>query len=111
MAHGTGDESHLKKGLRQRHLAMIAIRGVIGAGLFVGSGAIIGEVGPAAFLTYALTGVLIVMVMRMLGEMAAANPSTGSFADYARQALGGWAGSSVGGCTGISGSSWSASKR
>lgn len=56
MAHGTGDESHLKKGLRQRHLAMIAIGGVIGAGLFVGSGAIIGEVGPAAFLTYALTG-------------------------------------------------------
>jgi GABA permease len=96
MAHGTGDESHLKKGLRQRHLAMIAIGGVIGAGLFVGSGAIIGEVGPAAFLTYALTGVLIVMVMRMLGEMAAANPSTGSFADYARQALGGWAGFSVG---------------
>jgi GABA permease len=75
---------------------MIAIGGVIGAGLFVGSGAIIGEVGPAAFLTYALTGVLIVMVMRMLGEMAVANPSTGSFADYARQSLGGWAGFSVG---------------
>jgi GABA permease len=96
MAHGPGDESHLKKGLKQRHLAMIAIGGVIGAGLFVGSGAIIGEVGPAAFLTYALTGVLIVMVMRMLGEMAVANPSTGSFADYARQSLGGWAGFSVG---------------
>jgi GABA permease len=95
MAHGPGDES-LKKGLKQRHLTMIAIGGVIGAGLFVGSGAIIGEVGPAAFLTYALTGVLIVMVMRMLGEMAVANPSTGSFADYARQALGGWAGFSVG---------------
>jgi GABA permease len=42
-----------------------------------------------------LTGVLIVMVMRMLGEMATANPSTGSFADYAREALGGWAGFSV----------------
>jgi GABA permease len=96
MAHGAGDDSHLKKGLKQRHLAMIAIGGVIGAGLFVGSGAVIAEVGPAAFLTYALTGVLIVMVMRMLGEMAVANPSTGSFADYARQALGGWAGFSVG---------------
>jgi GABA permease len=97
MAHGNvGDDGHLQKGLRQRHLTMIAIGGVIGAGLFVGSGAIIQEVGPAAFLTYALTGVLIVMVMRMLGEMAVANPSTGSFADYARQALGGWAGFSVG---------------
>ena len=43
--------------------------GVIGAGLFVGSGVVIKETGPAAFLTYALTGVLIVLVMRMLGEM------------------------------------------
>jgi GABA permease len=97
MAHGpAGGEGNLEKGLKQRHLTMIAIGGVIGAGLFVGSGAIIQEVGPAAFLTYALTGVLIVMVMRMLGEMAVANPSTGSFADYARQAMGGWAGFSVG---------------
>jgi GABA permease len=96
MAHVPGGDSHLQKGLKQRHLTMIAIGGVIGAGLFVGSGAIIGEVGPAAFMTYAITGVLIVMVMRMLGEMAVASPSTGSFADYARQALGGWAGFSVG---------------
>ncbi|MGS0683917.1 amino acid permease [Nakamurella sp. GG22] len=88
--------AELHKGLNQRHLTMIAIGGVIGAGLFVGSGAVIKEAGPAAFLTYAITGVLIVMVMRMLGEMAVANPSTGSFADYARRALGGWAGFSVG---------------
>jgi GABA permease len=96
MAHEAGSGDQLHKGLRQRHLAMIAIGGVIGAGLFVGSGVVINDVGPAAFLTYAMTGVLIVMVMRMLGEMATANPSTGSFADYARQALGGWAGFSVG---------------
>jgi amino acid transporter len=64
---------------------MIAIGGVIGAGLFVGSGVVINETGPAAFLSYAITGVLIILVMRMLGEMATANPSTGSFADYARQ--------------------------
>jgi GABA permease len=80
-------DSELHKGLKHRHLTMIAIGGVIGAGLFVGSGAVINEVGPAAFLTYAVTGVLIVMVMRMLGEMATANPSTGLFADYARQAV------------------------
>jgi GABA permease len=94
MTHGSDTELH--KGLKQRHLTMIAIGGVIGAGLFVGSGVVINDVGPAAFLTYAATGLLIVMVMRMLGEMATANPSTGSFADYARQALGGWAGFSVG---------------
>ena len=73
-----------------------AIGGVIGAGLFVGSGVVINEAGPASFLTYAITGVLIILVMRMLGEMATANPSTGSFSDYARSALGGWAGFSVG---------------
>ncbi len=88
--------TELHKGLKQRHLTMIAIGGVIGAGLFVGSGLVIKDTGPAAFLSYAITGVLIVMVMRMLGEMATANPSTGSFADYARRALGGWAGFSVG---------------
>ncbi|RHW23694.1 amino acid permease [Nocardioides immobilis] len=85
----------LKKTLTQRQLTMIAMGGVIGAGLFVGSGAVINDAGPGAFLTYAVTGVLIIMVMRMLAEMAVANPSTGSFADYARTALGGWAGFSV----------------
>ena len=85
----------LQKGLKQRHLTMIAIGGVIGAGLFVGSGVVIGETGPSAFLSYAITGLLIILVMRMLGEMATAHPSTGSFSDYARSALGGWAGFSV----------------
>ena len=86
----------LQPGLKQRHLSMIAIGGVVGAGLFVGSGSVINGVGPAAFLAYAATGVLIVLVMRMLGEMAAAEPSTGSFADYADRSLGRWAGFSVG---------------
>ena len=86
----------LKKALNQRQLTMIAIGGVIGAGLFVGSGVVIGDTGPAVFLTYGMAGVLIIMVMRMLAEMAVANPSTGSFADYARNALGHWAGFSVG---------------
>jgi len=93
MADSLNPELH--QGLKQRHLSMIALGGVIGAGLFVGSGVVINSVGPASFITYAVTGVLIVMIMRMLGEMATANPSTGSFADYARQALGGWAGFSV----------------
>jgi len=89
------EPTELKRGLKQRHLTMIAIGGVIGAGLFVGSGVVINQTGPAAFLSYAVTGVLIILVMRMLGEMATANPSTGSFADYSRKALGGWAGFSV----------------
>ncbi|KQW47823.1 GABA permease [Nocardioides sp. Root1257] len=89
------DAPTLQRGLKQRHLTMIAIGGVIGAGLFVGSGAVITQTGPSAFLSYAITGVLIILVMRMLGEMATANPTTGSFSEYARTALGGWAGFST----------------
>src|SRR4030081_1548439 len=91
-----GSTSQLRQDLSQRQLSMIALGGVIGAGLFVGSGVVIGKTRPASFLTYGLCGVLIILVMRMLGEMATANPSTGSFADYAAKALGGWAGFSVG---------------
>lgn len=94
---GIGDTgTGLSQGLSQRQLNMIAIGGVIGAGLFVGSGLVIRATGPAAFVTYALCGAVVVLVMRMLAEMAAANPSTGSFSDFAAQALGGWAGFSVG---------------
>src|SRR6476646_1004368 len=86
----------LKKGLNERQLRMIAIGGVIGAGLFVGSGVVIQSSGPGTCIAYAMAGVLVILVMRMLAEMAVANPSTGSFADYSRSALGGWAGFSVG---------------
>jgi GABA permease len=82
----------LQGGLHQRHLTMIALGGVIGAGLFVGSGAVIGQTGPAAVLSYVLTGVLIVLVMRMLGEMASANPTAGSFTELIRRSLGDGAG-------------------
>src|SRR3954465_233843 len=86
----------LQAGLKRRHVTMIALGGVIGAGLFVGSGAVINQTGPAAVLSYLIAGVLVVLVMRMLGEMAVANPSTGSFADYARLSLGNWAGFTTG---------------
>jgi GABA permease len=82
---------------------MIAIGGVIGAGLFVGSGVVIKDAGPGAFLTYLLTGVMIVMVMRMLGEMATANPSTGSFATTPGRRWAAGPGSRSAGCTGTSG--------
>lgn len=90
------EEIQLRKVLKTRHLMMISLGGVIGAGLFVGSGAVIHATGPAAFLSYMLAGLLVVLVMRMLGEMAAAYPALGSFSEYARLALGGWAGFAVG---------------
>ncbi|GLW14067.1 amino acid permease [Streptomyces kronopolitis] len=95
---GTGGQSPdgLQAGLKNRHLSMIAIGGVIGAGLFVGSGAGIAAAGPGILLSYALTGLLVVLVMRMLGEMAAASPTSGSFSAYADRALGRWAGFTIG---------------
>ena len=82
--------------LKPRHITMISIAGVIGAGLFVGSANAIKEAGPAVLISYFLAGALVVLVMRMLGEMATANPDTGSFSVYSHRALGGWAGFSVG---------------
>ncbi|WP_030811596.1 amino acid permease [Streptomyces sp. NRRL S-337] len=89
-------QSGLRSGLKNRHLSMIAVGGVIGAGLFVGSGSGIAAAGPGILLSYALVGALVVFVMRMLGEMAAANPTSGSFSAYADRALGRWAGFSIG---------------
>ena len=82
------DQSELKCGLKQRHMTMIALGGVIGAGLFVGSGVVIQQTGPAAILSFLITGGLVVLVMRMLGEMACAMPAVGSFYEYARLAFG-----------------------
>ncbi|GAB2961476.1 amino acid permease [Nonomuraea fastidiosa] len=91
-----GSASRLAGSLGKRHLSMIAIAGVIGAGLFVGSGAAISQAGPGVLVSYAAAGLLVVLVMRMLGEMAAANPDTGSFSAYAERAIGPWAGFSIG---------------
>jgi len=88
--------SGLQAGLKNRHLSMIAIGGVIGAGLFVGSSSGIQTAGPGILLSYALVGTLVVLVMRMLGEMSAANPTSGSFSAHADRALGRWAGFSIG---------------
>ena len=88
--------ARLAKDLRQRHVTMISIGGIIGAGLFVGSSSGIATVGPAIVVSYLLAGVVVLLVMRMLGEMAAAYPETGAFTEYARLGLGNWAGFTAG---------------
>ncbi len=93
---GARGEHALSHGLKQRHLSMIALGGVIGAGLFVGSGAGIAAAGPSIVLAYAASGLLVMLVMRMLGEMSAANPASGSFSVHAERALGPWAGFTAG---------------
>jgi GABA permease len=88
--------TELKAGLKHRHVTMISIAGVIGAGLFVGSANAIASAGPGVLISFAFAGLLVVLVMRMLGEMAAAQPDSGSFSTYADRAIGRWAGFSVG---------------
>ena len=71
---------------------MISIGGIIGAGLFVGSSASIAAAGPAIVVSYLITGTLVLLVMRMLGEMAMSLPTVRSFTEFARAGLGPWAG-------------------
>ncbi|WP_217999198.1 amino acid permease [Nocardia exalbida] len=87
---------NLKHTINTRQLTMIGIGGVIGAGLFVGSGTAIAAAGPGIVLAYLLTGLVVILVMRMLAELATASPETGSFSSYASRELGPWAGLSVG---------------
>src|SRR5262250_1700433 len=86
----------LSRSLRPRHVAMITIGGIIGAGLFVGSSVAINAAGPAVIFGYILTGFLLLLVMRMLGEMAVEMPQVRSFTEFTRATLGNWAGFSVG---------------
>src|SRR6266850_1921181 len=85
-------ETQLSRSLRSRHVMMITIGGIIGAGLFVGSSAAIASVGPAVILSYFIAGFVVLLVMRMLSEMASATPGLGSFTEYVRLGLGNWAG-------------------
>ena len=84
--------SELGTGLKSRHLTLMGLGTAVGAGLFLGVGVGIRAAGPAILVAYAIAGLIVIAVMRMLGEMAAAHPSSGSFATYGRMAFGHWAG-------------------
>lgn len=85
-------EGDLGTGLKSRHLTLMGLGTAVGAGLFLGVGVGIRAAGPAILVAYAVAGAVVIAVMRMLGEMAAAYPSSGSFATYGRMAFGHWAG-------------------
>lgn len=88
--------TQLARSLKSRHVSMITFGGIIGAGLFVGSSTAISTIGPAAVISYALAGILVLLVMRMISEMAMALPGVQTFPDFAREGVGPWAGFLVG---------------
>ena len=89
-------KNELSRTLKSRHVSMITFGGIIGAGLFVGSSTAISTIGPAAVLSYALAGFLVLLVMRMISEMAMAMPGVQTFPEFARVGVGEWAGFLVG---------------
>lgn len=85
-------EVKLSHKLKNRHLQMIALGGVIGSGLFFGSAKSIHLTGPSIILAYLLGGLVIYIIMRALGEMTVDKPSSGSFSEYAHNYVGPYAG-------------------
>lgn len=77
--------------LKTRHLTMMGLGSAVGAGLFLGVGLGIQISGTSVLISYAVAGALIALIMWMLGEIASARPSLGSFSTYAGQAFGHWA--------------------
>ncbi|WP_423777365.1 amino acid permease [Corynebacterium pyruviciproducens] len=88
----TRPASSITRGLNARHIHFIALGSAIGTGLFYGSAGAIQAAGPSVLLVYLLGGVVVYFMLRALGEMAVALPVSGSFAEYTREHLGGWAG-------------------
>lgn len=79
------EEKELTRGLKSRHIELIALGGTIGVGLFMGSASTIKWAGPSVLLAYALAGIIMFFVMRIMGEMLYLEPVTGSFATYAHK--------------------------
>ncbi|WP_394541245.1 amino acid permease [Lysobacter enzymogenes] len=89
-------DPQLGHALKSRQLVMMGLGSAIGAGLFLGSGVGVQTAGPAVLLSYLIAGTLIIIVMRALGEMAAARPTSGAFSVYAADAMGPTAGATLG---------------
>ena len=71
-----------KRSLKNRHVQLITIGGIIGSGYFLGTGEVINQVGPSVFIVYILGGLIIYLTMLCMGGLAVAIPISGSFITY-----------------------------
>ncbi|HJS90823.1 MAG TPA: amino acid permease [Steroidobacteraceae bacterium] len=85
-------ESGLKRSLGKAQVVMIGLGGAIGTGLFLGSGLAVGYAGPAVIVSYVLAGLVALIMIFSLSEMAVVHPTAGSFGTYAEMYLNPWAG-------------------
>jgi AAT family amino acid transporter len=76
-----------QRGLKSRHVSMIALGGIIGSSYFLGTGYVLNQIGPSIFLAYILGGVITFLTMACLAELTVAVPAHGSFITYAHQFL------------------------
>ena len=76
------EAGEFQRALKARHVQLISLGGIIGSGYFLGTGAMIHQVGPSVFLAYILTGLIILVTMQCLGELAVTMPIGGSFINY-----------------------------
>ncbi|MCY8042070.1 amino acid permease [Bacillus spizizenii] len=83
-----GQQQKLSRGLKNRHIQLMAIGGAIGTGLFLGSGKSIHLAGPSILFAYLITGVFCFFIMRSLGELLLSNTGYHSFVDFVRDYLG-----------------------
>ncbi len=88
----TQQEHQLKRGLKNRHIQLIALGGAVGTGLFLGIAQTIHMAGPSVLLGYAIAGVIAFFIMRQLGEMVVEEPVAGSFSHFANRYWGPFAG-------------------
>lgn len=86
------EEKELSRGLKARHIELIALGGTIGVGLFMGSASTIKWAGPSVLLAYGVAGIVMYIIMRIMGEMLYLEPLAGSFANYANKYISHWAG-------------------
>lgn len=80
--HNFHEPSEFRRALKARHIQLISLGGIIGSGYFLGTGAMISQVGPSICLAYILTGLIILVTMQCLGELAVTMPIGGSFINY-----------------------------